>query len=526
MNIPKKIIAVFSCIAIIISCLVFPVSASGGVSGAVQTFLEWSVKSGEDVVNGFWKVIYGDDWRSADREQLQSAYTTYVTDLETDLGSTTLIDGGVRVYFPYTSISDNNWGVSFDNLAPFGSTRVTGLGNVSRDNSIVTFQFDQIVVPFSCYVTTGYVGSATGVISLYGGSFYSNTSISSGVKISATNTLSFGFKFSAGMQSWDFYTYADLIPVTGASLPTTQDITINSRPTSITGDYGIIGDNGTIVKVDGNIIVDESTSTVYNPVTNTTNNYTSWAYDYSDRSYNLTLESGDTMTVTYGDEYVTINEGDTTYNVYYLVENEPEGGGGGSGGSGSGDTHTHTYTDEITKQPTCLLSGVRTYTCSCGDSYTKTVPATGHDWQITQQVPNTYDPETGEQTQTGYTVYTCATCGEQYKSTDGQAPPNGNSSGGSSIGLGDILSGLLGVLGEILGALVGFFLTLVTKALEALSGMLDFFIQFFEIIPTFFGSFIDFLAAMFPFLPEETITILNFGLILLIAAAIFRKFLK
>lgn len=42
------------------------------------------------------------------------------------------------------------------------------------------------------------------------------------------------------------------------------------------------------------------------------------------------------------------------------------------------EEHTHSYTSEVTKQPTCTSSGVRTYTCDCGDSYTETISATGH----------------------------------------------------------------------------------------------------------------------------------------------------
>lgn len=44
-------------------------------------------------------------------------------------------------------------------------------------------------------------------------------------------------------------------------------------------------------------------------------------------------------------------------------------------------THTHSYTSSVTKQPTCSSAGVRTYTCSCGNSYTESIPATGnHNW--------------------------------------------------------------------------------------------------------------------------------------------------
>ena len=41
-------------------------------------------------------------------------------------------------------------------------------------------------------------------------------------------------------------------------------------------------------------------------------------------------------------------------------------------------THTHSYTSKITKAATCIADGVRTYTCSCGDKYTKPIAKTGH----------------------------------------------------------------------------------------------------------------------------------------------------
>ena len=41
-------------------------------------------------------------------------------------------------------------------------------------------------------------------------------------------------------------------------------------------------------------------------------------------------------------------------------------------------SYTHSYVSTITKPATCTASGVMTYTCICGDSYTKIIPATGH----------------------------------------------------------------------------------------------------------------------------------------------------
>lgn len=44
-------------------------------------------------------------------------------------------------------------------------------------------------------------------------------------------------------------------------------------------------------------------------------------------------------------------------------------------------THTHSYTSKVTTAATCTSAGVRTYTCSCGHSYTESIPALGHSWK-------------------------------------------------------------------------------------------------------------------------------------------------
>lgn len=40
----------------------------------------------------------------------------------------------------------------------------------------------------------------------------------------------------------------------------------------------------------------------------------------------------------------------------------------------------HNYIGFVTQQPTCTLSGTRTYTCSCGDVYDVEIEKLGHDW--------------------------------------------------------------------------------------------------------------------------------------------------
>ena len=66
----------------------------------------------------------------------------------------------------------------------------------------------------------------------------------------------------------------------------------------------------------------------------------------------------------------------------------------------------HSYTTSITKSPTCTEEGQRHYRCDkCGYEYTASIPATGHDYRITD-----------EQNEDGSTkrVYTCANCGDTY----------------------------------------------------------------------------------------------------------------
>lgn len=41
-------------------------------------------------------------------------------------------------------------------------------------------------------------------------------------------------------------------------------------------------------------------------------------------------------------------------------------------------SHTHSYTAKVTKEATCTTEGEIIYTCTCGDRYTETIPATGH----------------------------------------------------------------------------------------------------------------------------------------------------
>ena len=66
--------------------------------------------------------------------------------------------------------------------------------------------------------------------------------------------------------------------------------------------------------------------------------------------------------------------------------------------------HTHSYTSSVTKAATCTEAGVKTYTCSCGDSYTEAIAAIGHNYKTTTTKPTC--------TVEGKTVTSCQNCGD------------------------------------------------------------------------------------------------------------------
>ena len=69
----------------------------------------------------------------------------------------------------------------------------------------------------------------------------------------------------------------------------------------------------------------------------------------------------------------------------------------------------HSYDDGVvTTDPMCTVAGVKTFTCTCGDSYTEPIQAKGHSY-----TPVVTDPTC---TAEGYTTNTCSNCGDTYTS--------------------------------------------------------------------------------------------------------------
>lgn len=316
----------------------------------------------------------------------------------------------------------------------------------------------------------------------------------------------------------------EITPV--ASLPG-DTYNITTRPTSITGgNYGIVGDNGQITKVDDNsTIINETNNTFYNPATGQTVPIINWSYDYSNRSYKVTLESGDTATITYGDENITISqitttEGDTitnNYTIYYLVD--------GSGSVTPSCDHDWQASDGTL--PTCTRPGSASYVCSkCQQTKNEAIPALGHNWQVKQTVTTQYD-DTGQLVQQGYTIFECSTCHEQYKSPDGTIPPGGGSGtdpGGDEgetiwdkLGklLGTAVKALLDLLGSAVDVILGGLIDLITNLVESLKQLVD-----------LFGTVGEAFQVLWTWLPPEVTAILVAGVSIFVFVALLKFFMK
>lgn len=75
------------------------------------------------------------------------------------------------------------------------------------------------------------------------------------------------------------------------------------------------------------------------------------------------------------------------------------------------DVHIHSYSFEITKASACEETGEKIYTCECGDSYSETIPALGHN---TVKVSSTSATcEKG-----GTSTYKCTRCDYSYITSD------------------------------------------------------------------------------------------------------------
>lgn len=313
---------------------------------------------------------------------------------------------------------------------------------------------------------------------------------------------------------------------------------VGSRPGAIIGDLSITKNNVT-TKVENTSIINETNNTFYNPVTNNTYNMDGWTYDYSSRTYNFTINNVDNS-VTYGDEYITIREGDTIYNIYYYI-NQDSGSGGDTPSTGC----QHSYTSAITTAATCTTPGVETFTCSkCGNQYTQAIPVLGHDWLASEVTPDSYSlpegtscPDCGgtdftftlDQDSGVYTL-TCSDCEKvwtvQGKITYGQTKYVCSRCGESYVETNDPDSGLFASIGNFFANGITWVVDKLKQLIDSLSGINDIFTSFIDDIKAKSGEYPAFLAAVIDVLPDDLMTVVWFSIIATIALIVWKLWFR
>jgi hypothetical protein len=81
--------------------------------------------------------------------------------------------------------------------------------------------------------------------------------------------------------------------------------------------------------------------------------------------------------------------------------------------------HTHSWdSGTVTQTATCTSNGVKTYSCSCGQTKTESIGATGHNW-VAQTTVVHHDAEgMYQQVKTGDQKVIICGCGETFYDTD------------------------------------------------------------------------------------------------------------
>lgn len=190
------------------------------------------------------------------------------------------------------------------------------------------------------------------------------------------------------------------------------DNSYTDNSTTINYYIGTVDSTGAVTDTYNPAVYDETTLIYTDPVTGTQYLTTGWTYDYTTRSYSLTMAEdaytiGETavsaIDLTYGDDGVTISHYDSAgtllqEDAYAYV----------MAAQSACVINGHSYSAAITQEPSCTAAGERTYTCSvCGDQYVEEISKTDHvyaDHTITQEPTCTVG---------GISSQTCSTCGSQ-----------------------------------------------------------------------------------------------------------------
>ena len=283
---------------------------------------------------------------------------------------------------------------------------------------------------------------------------------------------------------------------------------------NVGGSVGRIGNSVVSVADSYNTIyqdvsfVDEINNTFYNPTTNETVNLSNWQYDYSTREYSLTTVDDRQINLRYGDDSITIREGDTVVNSYYYVV--PVGGG---------DVEP-TPPPEVSPAPSPSAppaGDVGGDSIIIGDGSEGVGGIFKWFGNITVSIGDIFGNIFGGGSGSG---------------------EGGEDDGGGGIldwlwdGLGKIADAIFGGIGKVLESILKPIIDLIVDGItfiaDSLVSIVDAAMQILDIIPNMLGGFADFLGSFFSFLPPEIadiFQILQVGILAVIIVILIRLFI-
>jgi hypothetical protein len=265
-------------------------------------------------------------------QEVYDAMNEYTTGLQTDLGSTVLVNGGYRRYMICSDCgTPGGYPVPSYISLVYNPLKVIGSSGSANRFQFTFGSYDYISLPFAATLSWGY--DLKGISSVYSASGPGNRAVGTQWSVSANSnfqalayvTVDAPASFSIGGTC-----FLVVKPTTTVSDCTTRDVTPASRCGSITNVcyQSVSGDT-----YENCTIVNETSNTLQLPGSDTTITYTDWNYDYTTRTYQLTAEGGTVYNITYGDEYLTISDGTTSTNYYYAIKNNTGTGTGGDSGT-------------------------------------------------------------------------------------------------------------------------------------------------------------------------------------------------
>lgn len=192
---------------------------------------------------------------------------------------------------------------------------------------------------------------------------------------------------------------------------TANDVTLDGEKSAVETKNGAKIDNVIVTENAPGATVDVGSGTTVGNVENHAEDATvtgNGTVKKVESDKDITVETKNTDVKNIGDEKITVTDkrgkdttiGTTGSGSSTTVNKETTSSSGGGGYS-----HSHSYTGTVTTEATCTEAGIKTFTCSCGATYTETIPAKGHTWD--EGMVTT----AATCTEAGVTTYNCTVCG-------------------------------------------------------------------------------------------------------------------